>query len=137
MDQDGLSARLRAIPLFAQLDDAALARVASTASEFDAPSGHVLVQAREPGYGLFVIEEGTVAVELKGRTIELGPGEFFGELSLLVPGATRTARVRATTPARLIALARPEATRLIEDEPPVTLAMLRTLAKRLLDEVTA
>lgn len=129
--------RLRAIPLFAQLDDAALTRVAEAGTDFEAESGRVLVQLREPGSGLFFIEEGTVAVDLKGRTIELGPGEFFGELSLLVPDATRTARVRAVTRVRCFALARNPALRLLEDEPPIALAMLRTLARRLLHEVTS
>ena len=48
---------------------------------------------------MFVILEGTVIVEARGDVeIELGPGEFVGELALLVPDAIRSARVRAVRP---------------------------------------
>jgi CRP-like cAMP-binding protein len=127
--------RLRAIPIFAGLDEAALQRLSVECAEVEAPAGHVLVQAREPGSGLYVVEEGTVAVEYRDESIELGPGDFFGELSLLVEDATRSARVRALTPVRCLAVGRAEFTELLESEPTVALTMLRTLARRFLDEI--
>ena len=50
----------------------------------------------DPGAGMFVLCEGTIAVELRSGTLELGPGDFFGELALLVDDGARVARVRAT-----------------------------------------
>ncbi len=126
--------RLRAIPLFASLDEDALARIADLATDVDAPRGQVLTRANDPGAGMFVVEEGTVAVELRGRTIEFGPGEFFGELSLLVPDARRVARVRATTDAHLLAVSRADFCALLESEPRLALAMLPVLARRLVEE---
>jgi CRP-like cAMP-binding protein len=123
--------RLRAIPLFADLDEAALERIASVATEFEAPAGHVLVQPHEVGSGMFVIEEGTVIVEAPRKTLELGPGEFLGELSLLVPDSTRIARVRAGTPIRCVAIARKDFDRMLADEPRIAISMLRVLARRL------
>jgi CRP-like cAMP-binding protein len=127
--------RLRTIPLFAGLREAALERLSVECAEVEAPAGHVLVQARAPGSGLYVIEEGTVAVEYRDESIELGPGEFFGELSLLVEDTTRSARVRAVTPVRCLAIGRAEFTELLENEPTVALTMLRTLARRFLHEI--
>jgi CRP-like cAMP-binding protein len=129
--------RLRAIPLFAGLGDDALQRIADLASEVDARAGQVLTRANDPGAGMFVVEEGTVAVELRSRTVEFGPGEFFGELSLLVPDARRIARVRATTDARLLAVSRTDFAALLESEPRLALAMLPALAQRLVDETLA
>jgi CRP-like cAMP-binding protein len=126
--------RLRAIPLFAGLDDDALGRIAELCTEVDAHPGQVLARANDHGTGMFVVEEGTVAVELRSRTIEFGPGQFFGELSLLVPDATRIARVRAGTAARLLAIARNDFAALLEEEPRVAVAMLPVLAQRLVDE---
>jgi CRP-like cAMP-binding protein len=123
--------RLRAIPLFADLDEAALERIASVATEFEAPAGHVLVQPYDAGSGMFVIEEGTVIVEAPRKTLELGPGEFLGELSLLVPDSTRIARVRAGTPIRCVAIARKDFDRMLADEPRIAISMLRVLARRL------
>lgn len=129
--------RLRAIPLFAALDEEVLERVADLCTEVDAHPGQVLTRANDPGAGMFVVEAGSVAVELRSRTLTLGPGQFFGELSLLVPDATRIARVRATGDARLLAIARADFAALLEDEPRLALAMLPVLAQRLVDETLA
>ena len=59
-----LVAKLRAIPIFADLDDEALARVGAVVTEFEAPAGHVLTQPGQEGSGMFILEEGTVTVEL-------------------------------------------------------------------------
>ncbi len=127
-------ARLRAIPIFAGLPDDSLARVAAAVDELEFPAGHVLIQPNEPGTGMFVLEDGAVTVELRGRTLELGAGEFVGELSLLVPGATRSGRVRTAAPVRCFAIGRRELEELLESEPGLALAMLRALAARLLRE---
>jgi CRP-like cAMP-binding protein len=125
------TAKLRKIPLFAGLSDDALTQIAETVSETEYPAGAVLAVADDPGAGMFVIEDGWVVVEARHRTIELGPGEFFGELSLLVPESKRVARVRAKTPVRCLALGRLEFELLLEDEPRIALAMLPVVARRL------
>lgn len=129
--------RLRAIPLFSGLEAEAVERIAELATEVDARAGQVLTRANDPGAGMFVVEEGTVAVELRSRTIEFGPGQFFGELSLLVPDTRRIARVRARTNARLLAVSRADFANLLESEPRLALAMLPVLAQRLVDETLA
>lgn len=125
------TAKLRELPLFAGLSDDTLARIAAIVTEIEFPAGTVLAVADDPGAGMFVVEEGAVVVEARGRTIELGAGEFFGELSLLVPESTRVARVRALTPVRCLALSRLEFEHLLEDEPRIALAMLPVVARRL------
>ncbi len=79
-----------------------------------------------------MIEEGTVVVEARGSVeIELGPGEFVGELALLVPESTRSARVRAKTDVRCLAIGAAEFKQLLDDEPRIALAMLPVVAERL------
>ena len=130
-DRDQLE-RLRGIPAFAGLDDEALERIASASTEVSWPAGQVLARADDPGAGMFVVMEGTVVVEAPGRTIELGSGQVFGELSLLVPESTRAARVRATTPVRCVAIDRGAFEGLL-DEPAFARAMLVVVARRLWD----
>lgn len=125
--------RLRSVPIFAELDNDGLASILACATEFEAPAGHVLAEAGMAGSGLFVIEEGTVTVEVPGKPRELGPGDFFGELSLLVPDTPRAARVRTATKARCLALSRHDFERTLADQPKMALAMLRVLARRILD----
>jgi len=131
-DQDRL-ARLRAIPAFAGLGDEALARIIDASTEVAWPAGQVLTRADDPGAGMFVVEEGTVVVEAPGRTIELGPGEVFGELSLLVPESRRVARVRATAPVRCIVIDRGAFDELLDQEPAFARALLHVVARRLWD----
>jgi CRP/FNR family cyclic AMP-dependent transcriptional regulator len=125
--------QLRSAPLFAELPDEALERVKETVSEFDAAEGAVLVQPGAQGSGLYIVCQGTVAVETRGAgTIELGPGECIGELSLLTP-ATRSARVWAKTPVHGLAVSRHDFTEMLENEPQIAISMLGVLARRLID----
>ena len=132
MSPDERVARLRQIPVLAELGENTLERILRVSSEFECPAGQVLIQADDPGAGMFVLEEGTVVVEARGSsTIELGPGEIIGELSLLVPESTRVARMRATTPVRCLAIDRVAFEELLDDEPALALALLRVIAQRL------
>lgn len=121
---------LKQIPLFQGLSQRSLQRIVRMSSEADFPTGHVLVQPRAEASGLFIIEEGTVEVDKLGRKIELGPGQFFGELALLTP-TTRTARVRAKTPVRCLAINRSDFHKLLTTEPKIAISMLEVLAQRL------
>lgn len=133
-----LPAKLRAIPIFADLDDSAIALLGTVVTEFQAPAGHVLIQTGQEGSGMFVLEEGTVTVELAGgTTISLHPGELFGELAILAPGVTRTARVQAATPVRCLAIARRDFAAILEAEPEIAVAMLPVLARRIASLETA
>jgi CRP-like cAMP-binding protein len=127
-----LVAKLRSIPILADLDDGALARVGAVVTEFEAPAGHVLTQPGQDGSGMFILEEGSVTVELpRSGNVMLGPGEFFGELAILAPGLTRTARVQASTPVRCLAVARRDFAAILEAEPDIAVAMLPVLARRI------
>ena len=124
--------KLRAIRIFADLDDEALDRIAAVCTEFDTAAGHVLVQPGQQGSGMFILQEGSVVVELhNGTTVTLGPGEFFGELAILAPGVSRTARVRASTPVRCLAISRPDFARVLAEQPAIAVAMLPVLAGRI------
>jgi voltage-gated potassium channel len=119
------------------LGDWALEQVAHCINEFEVPAGHVLVERNQKGAGLFIIEQGTVTVGLKDKQIELGAGEFFGELALLDPRSTHVARVRAKTACRCLAISRDDFERLLEAEPSIAVPMLTTVARRLVDVTAA
>src|SRR5262245_17158097 len=89
---------LRSMPLFAELGPADLEQVASWFDVEERDSGDVLARQGAPGYAFYVLRDGTAAV-LQGDTEirQLGPGDFFGELSIIGDGR-RTATVKATSP---------------------------------------
>ena len=121
---------LRSIPLFVGASDAGLQRVAAAAGEMTCAAGQIVALEGDPGSGMFVIVEGTEHVEWRGGAVDLGPGTFFGELTLLAPGGTRIARVRAATEMRCLAIPRDDAIALVESEPTIALAMLKEIARR-------
>jgi CRP-like cAMP-binding protein len=117
------------------LDDEELAMLADETTEFTVPPGHVLIERGFPGLGMFLLESGQVEVELPdGGRIELGPGEFFGELALLTD-RDRTARVQALTEVTCVALARDDFARLLDTHPRISVAMLGVLADRLAGQI--
>jgi CRP-like cAMP-binding protein len=125
---------LRKSPLFAGFDDETLERLAAPFSEVEFPPNQVLIEPRMPGAGLFVICDGTVAVEAQGLHRELGPGDVIGEISLVEEDGLRRARVVAKTPVTCLALDRTEFEGMLEAEPQLADAM-RELARVRLAEL--
>jgi CRP-like cAMP-binding protein len=122
---------LRGIPLFSDLSNESLEGLAEAAKEVEAREGQVLVQPGTKGTGMFFIAEGTAVVETKRQARELGPGDFFGELALMRQDATRTARVRAKTALRCLALDRASFRRLTSEHPEVAASLLEIALARL------
>jgi CRP-like cAMP-binding protein len=128
---DGRVEALRRVPLFSQLGDEELQRVAEAVNEVQVPAEQLLVQPGTAGTGMFFIAEGTAVVETKRDEIELGPGQFFGELALISEDATRTARVRAKTELSCLALDRASFRKLVSEHPEVAASLLEVALGRL------
>ena len=97
-------ARLKKIPVFADLADDELRAVAQLAAEVSVEAGKELVREGDYAYDVLAIEEGTATVERHGEHIaDLGPGDVVGEMGVL-ERSQRNATVRATSPMRLVTL---------------------------------
>lgn len=122
---------IAACPLFRDLDADGLAAVRDAAVEVDFPAGRAIARQGEVGTGLFIIISGAVRVVRDGRQVaRLGPGEFFGELSVL-DGAPRNASVVADEPTTCLAVATWDAERIMRERPGVALTVLRVVVARL------
>src|SRR5439155_594356 len=88
-----------------------------------------LVLADEPTGNLDSTTGGAI-VDLLRRLRELGAGDIVGELALLTADAQRTARVRAQTPVRCLAIARGDFRKILTEEPRVAVQVLETVATR-------
>jgi CRP/FNR family cyclic AMP-dependent transcriptional regulator len=122
---------LGACPLFGGVSPDDLLAIGDRAIEVDVPAEHVIARQGEIGTGFFVVIEGRVRVVRDGEVVTtLGPGEFFGELSVL-DRMPRNAMVAAEVPTTCLALASWDFEAVIRDEPAVALAVLRVLAGRL------
>jgi len=123
------------VPLFAGLSEESLALVAA-GGVTDVPAGQVLAQAGDVGEGMFVVLDGAVVVERGELHLDIGRGDFFGDLALLVPDSPRIARVRAKSDAQVLAVPRGTFDRLLDTEPSFARAMLREMAARLVQART-
>ena len=122
---------LAGCPLFKGIDADGLAKLAALATSVDFPAGHVIARQGEIGTGFFVIVSGGVRVVRDGEVVaRLGPGEFFGELSVL-DQMPRNATVAAEQATSCLALASWDFDRVLLEEPALTLAILRGVARRL------
>ena len=122
---------LRRVPLLSSLEDDELEGIARAANEVEFPAGQVLTQPGATGTGMFFITEGEALVDTKRDQVELGPGQFFGELALMSSDAKRTARVRAKTPLRCLVLDRASFRSLVADHPEVAASLLEVALGRL------
>ena len=119
------------VDLFSGVTGVPLAGVADRAVEVEFPADRTIARQGEIGTGFFLIVTGKARVVRDGTLIAtLGPGDFFGELSLL-DQAPRVATVIATEPTVCPAIASWEFEKLLEAQPRLAIAILRGVAGRL------
>jgi CRP-like cAMP-binding protein len=128
---DDLIARIRSVPLFSGFGDKDLQRVAAIAKEVEFPTGKEIAKQGESGVGFHMITQGDAVVEVDGAThTTLGPGSYFGEMSLL-DGGPRSATVRAITPLRTVSMTSWDFNALLDQHPELTKKLLIELCRRL------
>lgn len=122
---------LAACPLFSGLNADELRTIATRAVEIPFESGHVIARQGEIGTGFFVVVSGRVRVVRDGTTLaELGPGQFFGELSV-IDGAPRNAQVATLAPTVCLGIASWDFEAMLLEQPRVALTVLRAVVDRL------
>ncbi|HEY5886827.1 MAG TPA: cyclic nucleotide-binding domain-containing protein, partial [Acidimicrobiales bacterium] len=96
--RDDYLKRLAAVPLFADLDRRELEAVAELGTDVDVEEGRELVRQGDGASEAFLVVSGTALAARDGEELAtFGPGDFFGEMALLVHGH-RSATVTATSP---------------------------------------
>ncbi len=124
---------LRRVPLFSDLSKRELDQLARTGRVVDHAEGHVVVTEGEKGVGFHLILDGEARVTKGGRTVaKLGPGQWFGEISM-IDGGPRTATVSAATQLRTFGVASWDFHPLLKTSPTITFKLLVTMCSRLRD----
>ena len=126
--------RLRVIPLFEQLNTAALEAVAERFMLERYAADEIVVRQGDPGDKLYLISRGQLDVLRKQdgqeqRINVLGRGDYFGEMALLT-NERRNATVRTQEPTQLYSLAADDFQALLERLPDVREAVSLTAAGR-------
>ena len=104
-----LKAFLVATPFFGGLSDASLDLLIPMLAELRFDVGATVVAEGEPGRSMYIVHSGELVVSKLGesgraiRMTGLGPGDFFGEMTL-IETQNRSATVVAETPTKLYEL---------------------------------
>jgi CRP/FNR family cyclic AMP-dependent transcriptional regulator len=121
----------RSVPMFATASKKDLKTIAANAERVTVPAGRVLAEQGQTGREAFVIVKGKARVLRNGRKIAtLGPGQIFGELSLL-DRAPRNATVVADTDMELLVLGQREFAKMVDATPAFARALLTGMARRI------
>ena len=122
---------VRGIPLFADLDDKSVARLADEFVERSFEPGQEIASEGQGGLNFFVVESGEGTFTVHGNEVgTLGPGDSFGEVAL-VDKAARSATVSAKTAMRCYALPIWSFRPFVMEHPDVAWKLLELLAERL------
>jgi CRP-like cAMP-binding protein len=122
---------LGSVGLFEGLSAKELSQIHKASRQVEFPAGMDIVREGEEGVGFHLILSGRAKVTLRGRArATLGPGKFFGELSLIDRGP-RTATVTAETAVRTLSLTSWEFLPLVEKTPSIARKILLEMCRRL------
>ncbi len=119
------------VPLFSACSKKDLALIARNSEHLTMEPGTAMTKEGRVGYEFFVILDGKAKVERNGKKVNtLGPGDFFGELSLL-HRAPRNATVTAVDNVEVLMLGQREFSALLDVVPSLAHKLLVGLARRI------
>jgi len=126
---------LSTVPLFAKLPADERAELEGLLKMQEYPANRPIVWLGEKGEDFYIVKQGKVLVSCPDETgkevilSHLGPGHFFGEISLL-DGGPRTATVRTAVESSMLILAREDFLKFLQKHPDAAIYMLGILGKR-------
>jgi CPA1 family monovalent cation:H+ antiporter len=103
------------VPLFANLSEDAMARIVRRLRPRLSLPGEIIVRRGDRGESMFFIASGAVRLTVASGDIELGSGDFFGELALIT-GRPRVTDVIALGFCQLLELGEPDFRHLLSED---------------------
>jgi CRP-like cAMP-binding protein len=127
---------LRESPIFAALDDESIESLTQIATCRTVSEGDFLtVEGQDRALAMFFVLEGAVEVRREGQAIaSLGPGDYFGEMALLIPDLPRSADVVATRETTVLQLTAWDIAPILHGHPEVAVAVIEKLARLLIEK---
>ncbi|HUJ64410.1 MAG TPA: cyclic nucleotide-binding domain-containing protein [Acidimicrobiales bacterium] len=131
MASDPKLEHLAQVKMFSSLNKKELAMVSRASDVITVKDGTDIVKEGTYGHDFYLILEGAATVRRNGRKVaELGPGNYFGELSLLDNGP-RSATITAAGETELAVIGQREFMAVLDQVPAVSRKLLMTMASRL------
>lgn len=126
---------LTGVPGFDRLDDTDLLEIVGASVNLLWPAGECVFKKGLPGEALYIVLSGKVLIydEVGDKEIEIartGPGEYFGEISLLLD-TTHTKNVKALEDTELLVLSKDSFAELLKSNPDLEAHIREMLESRL------
>lgn len=122
---------VRGVPIFQELRDDFLVRLASVMDEVEFPTNHRIFTEGEEGRSLYIVVAGLVKVHISERElVRLQQGATFGEMSLF-DAEPRSASVTTLAPCDCLILTQLQLYDAIEETPGVAVNIIRLLSRRI------
>lgn len=136
-----IAGALKGVDLFTTLKEEEVEILAKFIDCQEYAEGESVVKQNEPGDCMYIVAHGYCSVMVTTLTAKdlnvatLGPGDFFGEMSLLT-GDPRSATVMAKTDAALYRIEKQDMLKLLETNPAISTTLSEALARRLTERQT-
>ncbi len=122
---------LSRVPIFANCTPEEVSAIAAVAQESGFQTGQIIVTQGTPGQAFYLVLSGRVEIVRDGQSLgAFGPGDFFGEMSLL-DHAPRSATIKALEPTTCLMLSSWDFKALLEKHPSIAVKLLEVLSRRL------
>ena len=119
------------VPIFASCTPEEIAAISEVAQESGFQAGQIIVTQGTPGQAFYLILSGRVEIIRDGQSLgAFGPGDFFGEMSLL-DSAPRSATIKALETTNCLMLSSWDFKALLERYPSIAVKLLEVLSRRL------
>ncbi len=124
---------LRAVPLFADVDDHDLDVIGSAVTELSFEPGEILMRAGSIAREMLIVLDGELSVLLGDTEIAtIDAGGFAGEMGLLAH-RPRNATVAAKTPTRVLHIDSRSFANVLDEAPQIAVKMLPIVAQRVVE----
>lgn len=122
---------LSRVPIFAKCTAEEIAAINGVAQKSSFQPGQIIVTQGTPGQAFYLILSGRVEIQRDGISLgAFGPGDFFGEMSLL-DSAPRSATIRSIEETTCLMLSSWDFKALLEHHPSIAIKLLEVLSRRL------
>ncbi len=122
---------VRAVPIFKELRDDFLVRLASVMDELSFPAKHTIFTEGQEGRSLYIVVSGKVRVHIGNRDLaKLEQGTCFGEMSLF-DAEPRSASVSTLEPCECLVLTQQQLYDAIDETPGIAINIIRLLSRRI------
>ncbi|PZV19645.1 MAG: transcriptional regulator [Pseudanabaena sp.] len=122
---------VRGVPIFQELRDDFLVRLASIMNEVSYPSGKTIFEKGQEGRSLYILVAGKVRVHSGDKDLAiLDKGSCFGEMSLF-DSEPRSASVTAISSCDCLVLTQQQLYEAIDETPDIAVNIIRLLSRRI------